>query len=119
MNLILFDDHIIRQSLLPLTFTRPVAEIRTGIMTITEKWRHFFKDKVSFLTEDYLQKKYPVHTEAQGNVYVNGAICPDVPLVVKIRNLEPGKAIFKSGTLVAFHADSYQFTSLSQLYDHH
>lgn len=119
MNLILFDDHIIRQSLLPFTFTRPVSEIRTGIMTITEKWRHFFKEKVSFLTQDYLQKKFPVNTGSEANVYVNGAICPDVALVIKIRNLEPGKAIFKNGTLVAFHADDNQFTSLAQLYDHH
>jgi UDP-N-acetylglucosamine diphosphorylase/glucosamine-1-phosphate N-acetyltransferase len=119
MNIILFDDHIIRQSLLPLTFTRPVAEIRTGIMTITEKWQHFFKNKVSFLTEEYLQRKYPVQTDPEANIYVNGAICPDASLVLKIRNLEPGKAIFKNGTLVAFHADSHQFTSLAQLYDHH
>jgi UDP-N-acetylglucosamine diphosphorylase/glucosamine-1-phosphate N-acetyltransferase len=118
MNIILFDDYIIRQNLLPLTFTRPVAEIRTGIRTIADKWRHFFKNQVSFLTEDYLQKKYPVQTQPEGNVYVNGAICPDVALVVKIRHLEPGKAIFKNGTLIAFHADSHQFTTLPQLYDH-
>ena len=115
MNIILFDDYVIRQSLLPFTFTRPVAEVRTGILTITEKWRHFFKDKVSFLTEDYLQKKYPVQHRAEHNMYVNGAICPDVPLVVKIRHLEPGKALFKNGTLVAYHADSPAFTTLPQL----
>ncbi|MGV3502195.1 MAG: GlmU family protein [Adhaeribacter sp.] len=119
MNIILFDDHAIRLSLLPFTFTRPVAEVRTGIMTITEKWRHFFKDKVSFLTEDYLQKKYPVLNGAARNVYVNGAICPDVPLVVKIRSLEPGKALFKNGTLVAYHADNQAFANLPALYNHH
>ena len=118
MNIILFDDQVIRQNLLPLTFTRPVAEIRTGILTITEKWQHFFKDSVSHLTEDYLQKKFPSQDGAGNNVYVNGAVCPDVPLVVKIRSLEPGKALFKQNTLIAFHADSHYFTSLNELYSH-
>ena len=118
MNIILFDDQNIRQNLLPLTFTRPVAEIRTGILTITEKWQHFFKDNVSHLTEDYLQKKFPSQPGVGNNVYVNGAVCPNVPLVVKIRSLEPGKALFKQNTLIAFHADSHYFNSLEALYNH-
>ena len=50
MNYILFDDHT-WQNLLPLTFTKPVAEIRIGILTITEKWEHylFYLDVVSSL----------------------------------------------------------------------
>jgi UDP-N-acetylglucosamine diphosphorylase/glucosamine-1-phosphate N-acetyltransferase len=50
-------------------------------------------------------------------VYVNGAVCPDVALVVKIRNLQPGKVIFKQGTLVAFHAGSDSFNSLADLHN--
>ena len=118
MNIILFDELNIRQNLLPLTFTRPVAEIRTGILTITEKWQHFFKDRVSHLTEDYLQKKFPARPVVGSNVYVNGAVCPDVALVVKVRNLAPGQALFKQNMLIAFHADSHYFTSLVELYNH-
>ncbi|WP_026461620.1 GlmU family protein [Adhaeribacter aquaticus] len=117
MNIILFDDKTIRQNLLPLTFTRPVADIRTGILTIAEKWKHFFKDNVSYLTQDYLQAKFPSKPGTE-NVYVNGAICPDVALVVKIRSLEPGKALFKNKELIAFHADSYSFNKLSEFYSH-
>ena len=37
MNYVLFDGEAHRK-LLPFTFTRPVAEIRIGILTIREKW---------------------------------------------------------------------------------
>lgn len=119
MNIILFDDKLIRPNLLPLTFTRPVAQIRTGILTIAEKWGHYFKNKISYLTQDYLQKKFNnLISSETGNIYVNGAICPDVQLVIKIRKLQPGKVIFKQGTLVAYHAGNGQFNSLAELHNH-
>ncbi|MBK7183485.1 MAG: glucose-1-phosphate thymidylyltransferase, partial [Bacteroidetes bacterium] len=58
MNYILFDDAA-RTNLLPLTFTRPVADIRIGILTIREKWEKMLQTKTSSKTEDYLSKKYP------------------------------------------------------------
>ena len=55
MNYILFDNPTDRQNLLPLTFTRPVANIRIGILTIAKKWEKQLKSTVSYLTMDYLQ----------------------------------------------------------------
>ena len=56
MNIILFDDNT-WQRLLPLTYTRPVADIRIGILTIKEKWQQY-SNKVSFLSQEYLKAKY-------------------------------------------------------------
>jgi hypothetical protein len=57
MNIVLFDGEE-RSDLLPLTFIRPVAELRMGILTFTERWKKIFKtEKVSFLTQDYLTEK--------------------------------------------------------------
>ena len=53
-NIILFDDDKVRAALLPLTFTRPVAEVRFGIMTQTEKWKHAIEGEYSYQTQDYL-----------------------------------------------------------------
>ena len=47
MNYILFDD-ITWHNLLPLTFTKPVSEIRIGILTITEKWKKHLNAEVLF-----------------------------------------------------------------------
>lgn len=98
MNYILFDDQNIRPALLPLTFTRPVCEIRVGIQTISEKWNDCLKTKVSFQTQDYLQIKYPL-TLSEDNIFINGAICPNSELISVIENL-PVNAILTQGTEV-------------------
>ena len=91
MNYILFDDN--RKELLPFTYTRPMSEIRCGIMTITEKWNHFLKTNVSFLTEDYLQVKYPaLHTESM--TYINGSLFPSEKLISVINSLDEGELLY-------------------------
>ncbi len=101
MNFILFDDH--RESLLPLTFTRPVCEIRVGILTIREKWQKRLKASISHQTQDYLSEKFPIVT-AQENVWINGSVCPDEVLVKEIKALKAGEAIVKDGKILAFHS---------------
>ena len=56
---IVFSDAQFWEDFLPLTFTRPVAEMRCGILTFSERWQKLLEiNSVSFLTEDYLQEKY-------------------------------------------------------------
>jgi len=99
MNLILFDNPTIRQNLLPFTFTRPVASIRVGILTIAEKWEKNFNLKVSYSTEAYLGKKFPLHHEAD-NYWINGAICPNIDLLDAIQHLKPGDALSKDNMIL-------------------
>jgi UDP-N-acetylglucosamine diphosphorylase/glucosamine-1-phosphate N-acetyltransferase len=100
MNLILFDDPTIRTNLLPLTFTRPVSEIRVGILTITEKWEKNLSTKASFLTQKYLSEKFPIQASTD-NLFVNGALCPDKNLVEAIKSLKLGEAIYKNSKVIA------------------
>ena len=58
MNYILFDGPY-RENLLPFTYTKPVADLRIGILTIREKWELFLKTTTTTVTEDYLSEKYP------------------------------------------------------------
>ena len=58
MSLILFDEPRVWQQLLPLTYTRPVAALRLGILTIAEKWAIDLQDEYSYQTEVYLQQKF-------------------------------------------------------------
>jgi UDP-N-acetylglucosamine diphosphorylase / glucose-1-phosphate thymidylyltransferase / UDP-N-acetylgalactosamine diphosphorylase / glucosamine-1-phosphate N-acetyltransferase / galactosamine-1-phosphate N-acetyltransferase len=106
MNYILFDDQNIRPALLPLTFTRPVCEIRIGIQTISEKWNDVLKTKVSFQTQDYLQVKYPMNL-SDDNIFINGGICPNAELVEVIENL-PLNSILTQGTeVIAYRSKQY------------
>jgi len=100
MNLILFDNPTIRQNLLPFTFTRPVAAIRTGILTIAEKWEKHFASTPSFSTEAYLSKKFLL-THTSDNLWINGALCPDANLVNAIRQLRMGDALVKDQMILA------------------
>ena len=99
MNIILFDSQN-RENLLPLTYTRPVADIRIGILKIKEKWEHFYKQSVSFLTVDYLKIKFPIKVEDQ-NLLINGSIIPNIELINEINKLEPGELLIKNNEAVA------------------
>jgi len=98
-TLLLFDDPAIRGSLLPFTFTRPVADIRIGILKISEKWEKITGRSTSFLTQDYLENKFP---RAKGNsVAVNGAWLPDANSSALISSLKEGQALYFGKTLLA------------------
>lgn len=105
MNLILFDDASIRQDLAPFTLTRPIAEIRVGILTITEKWEKTLKTKASFSTAEYLSEKYPSITTTE-NVYVNGALCPDSNLLAAINGLQWNESLIHENVLLAAKVNS-------------
>ena len=86
MNYILFDGPS-RNNLLPFTFTRPVADIRIGILTVREKWEHFLGATTTTITEDYLSEKYPM-VELEENVLINASYLPNLELVEMIKNLK-------------------------------
>ncbi|SFD16147.1 putative sugar nucleotidyl transferase [Spirosoma endophyticum] len=105
-NLILFDEPTIRKALLPFTFTRPVAGIRIGIQTLAEKWGDSLSQTPSFLTESYLQTKFP-QMAGNDNWYVNGAICPIPALHDAISALEMGAGlIMPDGFVLAVRTDN-------------
>ena len=101
MNYILFDSDV-RQALLPLTYTRPVADIRIGILTIREKWEKYLGLTTTTITEAYLEEKYPM-VELDTNILINASFCPTKSLVEKVKNLSKNEAIFKGDDVIAFY----------------
>ena len=102
MNYILFDgEH--RDALLPFTYTRPVADIRIGILTIREKWELFLGTTTTTVTEDYLSDKYPM-VEMEHNIMINGSYSPHEVLVNQVKNLKENQAVFDGNTIVAFYS---------------
>ena len=100
-NIILFDDKVARENLLPLSFTRPVADMRFGIMTIRQKWEKALAGNYSYLTVEYLSKKYAKSIAAE-NVFIAGNVCPGSELVAMIETMKEGDAITSDKGLVAF-----------------
>ncbi|PIE86512.1 MAG: glucose-1-phosphate thymidylyltransferase [Bacteroidia bacterium] len=104
MNYILFDDNKLVQNLLPLTYTRPISEIRLGILSIKEKWEKLLGHEVSYLCQDYLQAKFPLKTEAE-NIYINSSILPSRQLIFHIQNLNKSECLFFQDTWIAAKAE--------------
>jgi len=102
MNYILFDESIVRTNLLPLTFMRPVADIRIGILTIREKWEKRLKTKTSTLTDPYLSVKFPIFKEAD-NILINGSVCPNDEIISAIKGMKPNQTVVYGDTIIALH----------------
>ena len=100
MNYILFDGNV-RNQLLPFTYTRPVADIRVGILTIREKWEQHIGSTTTTVTEDYLTDKYPM-VELERNILINASFLPSENLVEQIKNLSENQAIFFEDEPLAF-----------------
>lgn len=98
-RIILFDDTS-AETLRPLTFFRPVAEIRIGILTISEKWRKLSGMSVSWLCDPYLSKKFQT-LAGNDNLLINGSILPDLMLYERIHQLSQGETLADDETIIA------------------
>lgn len=99
MKIILFDDKS-WGTLRPLTFTRPVSELRVGILTIREKWERRLGGQAAYLTKDYLREKFPLSVE-DDNLLINASICPNDDLLNAIRVLERGEMLLQGDCVIA------------------
>lgn len=106
MNYILFDGTV-RESLLPLTYTKPVADLRIGILTIREKWEKLLGYTTTTLTEEYLEEKFPM-VEMEQNIMINASFLPTLELVEIIENLKENQAVFQNEEVIAFYTTDSQ-----------
>ena len=106
MNYILFDGEV-RNALLPFTYTKPVADLRIGILTIREKWEKYLGLTTTTITEEYLMEKYPM-VEMDENILINASFCPTKELVEKVMGLKENEAIFQGESVIAFHTKDTQ-----------
>src|SRR5699024_2548255 len=100
MNYILYDSEV-RDNLLPLTYTRPVADLRIGILTIREKWEKLLQATTSTKTEEYLSEKFPLE-QKEKNIFINASFLPSENLARMVSNLKENQAIFFKETPIAY-----------------
>jgi len=109
MNYIVFDDKR-WDDMRPLSLTRPVADLRVGILTIKEKWERHLHQSFTFKTQEYLQGKYRLRIENE-NVFINGGILPNAELASKITGLAYGESLVKEGVLIALKLNAQEASS--------
>ncbi|MFD0933165.1 GlmU family protein [Psychroflexus salinarum] len=113
MTIILFDDHL-RSQFLPLAFTRPLAELRLGILTLKEKWQQISKYQVSYKTQKYLSEKYPEQLTEE-NLYVNARYLASKELLESIKNLNDNEVLKHDEIVLAYRLKMNQSLDLSKL----
>ena len=109
MNIILFDEKDNWTDLLPISFTRPIADIRIGILTIAEKWQHLLPEaRISYKPADYLTVKFATE-ETGDDIIILSNILPDADLAARIAALQHGEALIAAGKMIALRGTLQQF----------
>ena len=111
MNVILFDSN--RSNFYPLSYTRPIAEFRIGILTIKEKWEHYYEN-VSVSTEDYLADKYPI-TKQKENLWIDSSVLPSKELITELNSLRNGELLESNDKVIAFKNSSFDYKKLNKI----
>lgn len=104
MNIVLFDSKE-RINFLPLTYTRPMADMRMGMMTFRERWEHYLGVSSSSLTEGYLSTKYSLTLESD-NLFIHGTLVATQQLVEQINQLTIGQGLTYEGDLIAYRSSN-------------
>lgn len=107
MNIILHDlsSHL---TFAPLTLTRPVGNLRTGMFTNDERWKFYVPEaEVSFMTKEYLSHKYPAKIK-EDNYWINATIIPTIELVKRVKDLQVNESLYIQDTFVAYRGGEYK-----------
>ena len=91
-NIILFDVPAVRDNLLPLSYTRPVADFLVGITTLRKKWEAFIDGVFSYFTPAYLSEKFPM-VEAEENIFIASHVIATRSMAEQVLALAPGECL--------------------------
>ena len=114
MRIVLFDEQHIWNNFKPITFNKPLSEVRIGILTIAEKWKLHLECDVKYICEDSIQKYFKKNITEEDNLFINSAILPDAELIKELLQLQEGQSLTKDGLLIAYRR---KFGTLIQNYE--
>ncbi len=103
MEILLFDGPQ-WETLLPISYTRPISELKLGYFSIKEKWERLSGAKVLINCRKELSSSYK-STEKHSGLFINASFLPSKPLWEKISQLKDGEAISSKGEMIAFCSD--------------
>ncbi|MEZ5007434.1 MAG: GlmU family protein [Chitinophagales bacterium] len=114
-NFVLFDPAHVK-NLLPLAFTRPVADFRVGVLTLREKWKIYLKSDPLVLTQDYLQDLFPFEQKEGEFVYINASVIPNENLGMAIESLNNDEVLKSERQEVIAFKTNTRFESTAELF---
>lgn len=116
---LVFSDAQYWEDFLPLTFTRPIAEMRCGILTFAERWQKILGNtEVSYFTETYLQDKF-TEPEKKESLFLVTNFLPTENIIQQIKDLKQGEALVYEDELVAakINMDGFSLHQIEKMTD--
>lgn len=107
MQICFFDDTR-ATCLMPLTLTRPSNMLRSGIMTISEKWVHHLSPAhITRQMPDYMQGVYeaPAPLPDEDCLWINGRFLPALEVIGEVLRLKNDQGLMHKSTPVALRLD--------------
>ena len=99
MNYTLFDSET-RNQLLPFTHTRPVADIRCGIMTMRERWELLLRQPTASLCPNYMQDVFP-KGNSESSTFIDASIFANKEIVAAIEALNDNEQLVYNTWVIA------------------
>lgn len=97
---LLLSDNSLHLRFAPLTLTKPLAELRCGIYTNTERWKLLLPQaEIGFQTEGYLQQKY----QSIEGIWINAQCIATEGLAQAVLNLQMNQALYYKGHCLAIN----------------
>lgn len=103
MKIVLVDTNW--KKFLPVSFTRPVSQLRCGILKINEKWEKQLGFDSVAMSEEYLNKKYFQDFEGS-TIIINSKVLPCEELIKSIKALSNKQILTANGTWLAIKSES-------------
>ena len=101
---IILADFGLHSEFLPFTYTKPLAELRMGILTFRERWEKAIGEKCESWGPEYLKGKYPCAPDAE-NLVLRATLLPTPALLDKVKGLNPGEALYQEDQLLAYRGE--------------
>lgn len=103
----------------PLTLSRPIAELRFGVLTIAEQWKQLIGQGIfHYDTLPHLHQKYEHFIPQKEHVVINAAVYPTKELAQAISELKAGQLLrangFEIARKVADHAQEWSSVNFEE-----
>lgn len=102
-KIVLFDTEQTHQDLLPMSYTRPVADFRIGIRTLRQVWEEILPGDYCYRPVEYQREKFGTcQADDADMLFIAGNLLPEERLVERLENLQSGEALRYEDQIVAY-----------------
>ena len=126
MCIVVYDPGHVSPNLLPITYTRPVGDIRVGISTMAERWQAFLPGSYAWGSADYLRELFPAPECVDADtLFVAGNVVATAEIAAAVAALAPGQRLVAGEVEIAYRGENPTATvnfpgevlSLQHVYD--